>query len=90
VLTALPVTHSETIREKIKEQMAISSAAKRSAEQMEKDALTAIKLEPIGMDRNKKRVWSLDGKLAALRLPANIQTRHGCTSLVTRSSAPVR
>lgn len=56
------VTHSEPIREKIKEQQQISQSVKRTAEQIENDEPT-IKLEPIGLDRDKKRIWSLDGEL---------------------------
>ena len=54
------MTHSEAIREKIKEQQAIAMS-KRKTEQSEKEGEPTIKLEPIGMDRNKKRVWSFDG-----------------------------
>lgn len=70
------MSHSEVIREKIKDAQAKKDEANKKkakrknpedAEEEKTDKSAEIWIEPIGLDRNKNRIWSLDSELPPLQ-----------------------
>lgn len=67
-----PVSHSDVIREKIKDAQAKKDEANKKKpkrknpepEEEKADKSAEIWIEPVGLDRNKNRIWSLDSELS--------------------------
>lgn len=71
-ISSRAVSHSDVIREKIKDAQAKKDEANKKkpkrknpepeAEEEKADKGAEIWIEPIGLDRNKNRIWSIDSQ----------------------------
>lgn len=66
------MTHSDIIRAAINKEFKVPAAgAKKDVKNQPELVTESVKLEPLGQDRNKNRIWSLDGESACSSSSAN-------------------